>query len=49
MTKKRYRLAVQIGIVIAAAVFITLGFFRGEVQFVWNTAVNICLECIGLG
>lgn len=49
MSRHKYRLAVQIAIVITAAAFIIVGFFRGEVQFVWNTAVNICLECIGLG
>lgn len=38
-------------IVIAAAAcgFIVYGAFRGEVEIVLNKAVNICLECIGLG
>ena len=32
-----------------AAVFIALGFFRGEVDVVLKKAVRICLECIGVG
>lgn len=33
----------------AAAVFIYIGVKRGEVSIVLKKAVNICLECIGLG
>ncbi|MDE7272724.1 MAG: thioredoxin [Lachnospiraceae bacterium] len=29
--------------------FIVYGTARGEVEIVLNKAVNICLECIGLG
>ena len=32
-----------------AAGFILFGIFRGEVSIVFQKAVNICLECIGLG
>lgn len=32
-----------------AITFIGYGIYRGEVSIVWNKAVNICLECIGLG
>lgn len=28
---------------------IGIGIFRGEVEIVLNKAVNICLECIGIG
>ena len=31
------------------AAFIALGVYRGEVGIVLQKAVNICLECIGLG
>lgn len=33
----------------AAAVFIGLGIYRGEVDVVFSKAINICLECIGIG
>ena len=33
----------------AAAFFILCGVQRGEVAIVLKKAVNICLECIGLG
>ena len=38
------------GIILALAVcFITLGVMRGEPVEVWKKAVNICLQCIGIG
>lgn len=33
----------------AAAIMMFYGVYRGEVETVLNKAVNICLECIGLG
>lgn len=39
----------QIMLLALAAVFIVLGISRGEVSIVLKKAVNICLECIGLG
>ena len=41
--------AMRILFCIAAAVFILIGITRGEVALVLKKAVNICLECIGLG
>ena len=41
--------AMRILLCIAAAVFILIGITRGEVALVLTKAVNICLECIGLG
>lgn len=48
MDNKRKR-GVQIILGIAAVIFIVCGSMRGEAEVVLNKAVNICLECIGLG
>ena len=32
-----------------AVLFLALGVLRGETQTVFRKAVNICMECIGLG
>ena len=37
------------GLLALAAVFIVYGVSRGEVAVVLKKAVNLCLECIGLG
>ena len=29
--------------------FVVVGVWRGEVEVVFRKAVNICMECIGLG
>ena len=36
-------------VICLAAVFLIYGGQRGEIAIVLNKAVNICLECIGLG
>lgn len=44
--KKRY---LSSFVLLLAIAFLCLGVQRGEIAIVLNKAVNICLECIGLG
>ena len=39
----------RVGLLCIAALFIVLGLSRGEAAIVLKKAVNLCLECIGLG
>lgn len=36
-------------IIAAGVAFLLFGIYRGEVTVVLRKAVNICLECIGIG
>lgn len=44
--KKAY---VRIGLLAVAACCIVIGVTRGEALTIFVRAINICLECIGLG
>lgn len=48
---RRIELSRWTGIFVAAVgvLFMLAGVYRGEVLVVWTKAVNICLECIGIG
>lgn len=48
MNNKR-KLPIRAACLLTACAFIIYGFTRGEAGVVLNKAVNICLECIGLG
>lgn len=37
------------GLLLSGIVMIVYGTFRGEAATVFKKAVNICLECIGIG
>ncbi len=43
------KISVRTACLITACAFVFYGFTRGEAVTVLNKAVNICLECIGLG
>ena len=45
----RKRPIIGIALLAVAAFLITAGITRGELLTVFNRAVHICLECIGLG
>ncbi|MGN1376946.1 MAG: CD1871A family CXXC motif-containing protein [Dorea sp.] len=51
MNKKRKYifLVLQLLILVTAMGMLAYGVYRGEVYIVLNKAINICLECIGLG
>ena len=36
-------------LLVLGAAFLAIGVWRGEDQTVFRKAVNICMECIGLG
>lgn len=48
MTEKQKSMAAA-GVLALALVFLALGLWRAEHVTVWRKAVNICMECIGLG
>jgi len=43
------RLVIVISLLVVSAGLVTAGVMRGEPAAVFTKAVNICLECIGLG
>lgn len=49
LSKKSLLWAARIIVCAAAVAFIIHGVNRGEVAIVLKKAINICLECIGLG
>ena len=49
MQKQRKRSYIGIGVLALAVCFIAIGVTRGEVLTVFVRAINICLDCIGLG
>ena len=40
---------VTTGLIMLALALVVVGMLRGEDTVVWRKAVNICMECIGLG
>ena len=45
----KQRTRVRMLLLIAAVMLLVLGTIRGEVSVVFTKAVNICMECIGIG
>ena len=46
---RRWVWPVRVAVLAAALACIVLGVVRQEHLVVWQKAVNVCLECIGLG
>lgn len=47
--KVKHRIILLAVVLVAAAALIFFGIYRGEAPVIFQNAVNICLECIGLG
>ena len=47
--KQRVPTGVTIALIFVSIACMAFGIYRGEVDTVLNKAINICMECIGLG
>ena len=47
--RESYKNLAAAGIILLGGVFLVIGIIRGEAADVLRKAINICLECIGIG
>lgn len=47
--RESYKTLAAAGVLLLGGVFIVIGIIRGEADDVLRKAINICLECIGIG
>ncbi len=47
--KRDFSLFPGILLAVLGVIFMALGIWRGEMAVVFQKAVNICMECIGIG
>lgn len=48
MSEKKKNI-IAVSVIVLGIAFVILGIYRGEIDVVLRKAVNICLECIGIG
>ncbi len=48
MSEKKKNI-IAVSVIAAGIAFLIFGIYRGEIDVVLRKAVNICLECIGIG
>ena len=46
---EKIRSLIALSLSVVGVVFLVFGILRGEDSVVWRKAVNVCMECIGLG
>ena len=49
MRGERINMKNRVVLIVLAIVMMSFGIYRGEMAVVLDKAVNICLECIGIG
>lgn len=45
----KQKLTVQVILLVISVAFIGFGAYRGEAETVFTKAMNLCLECVGIG
>ena len=49
MKDKRFKFIISCCVLAVGIAFIIAGIYRGEAQTVFEKAIRICMECIGIG
>lgn len=49
MNKKKYNVMLTIFMIVLGFIFIMVGILREEPYSVYEKAIKICMECIGIG
>ncbi len=47
--KRKVPIGVTIALIVASIACMAFGIYRGEMETILTKAINICMECIGLG
>ncbi len=47
--KSKTRICLQVLVLLAGCLLLAYGVYRGEAETIWQKAIFICYECIGIG